>query len=538
VFDEKTHGSRALKVMLPSMLEDGDLRSRFETEAKVTGGVESDHLVRVSDAGVEEPSGVPFLIMDLLRGEDLASLLKRRKPLPAGEVVTYLRQAGLALDKTHAAGIVHRDLKPDNLFLTSRDDGSPCLKILDFGIAKVVAASVTAPTRALGTPIYMAPEQILGQGSVSGRADIYALGQVAYTLLVGEPYWQEEYKASQFMIFQRIVLGGSEAASTRARRRTGVSLPEAFDLWFRRVSATDPEKRFATAGEAIGALARALDATQAQASRVEIRLEPPAATSPPEPATRRQPALPEVVAAPPPALVQHNAPHAAATIAPTPSETAMRLGQEPPVTTPGDKTQPPATKTIPVAKPVHPPGRVVSLSIATGLLVLVGVIGTATFELRAQRAASGARSAVTVTATTEPAAATELAAATAPAAPVPAAPASAAVPEPTATAFSQHDVAPASSSSGVPASSAKPVPGVSRIGLKPEDLVPTANGMVLKSPPAQGPPDEDALRKQLEPVVWSGKASREQIQTLKAICSHKSDMPCRERAAALLKQAH
>src|SRR4029077_21112745 len=134
----------------------------FHLEGRVTGDIESDHLVRISDAGVDDATGMPFLVMDLLRGEDLGATLKQRGPIPPAEAVTFLSQVALALDKTHAAGIVHRDLKPENLFVTRRDDGPPCVKILDFGIAKVIAQSQATQhtTEAIGTPLYMAPEQI------------------------------------------------------------------------------------------------------------------------------------------------------------------------------------------------------------------------------------------------------------------------------------------------------------------------------------------------------------------------------------------
>ncbi len=136
VVDEKTDSRRALKVMLPSVVREPTLRARFALEARVIGNVESDHVVRVLDAGIDEGSGTPFLVMDLLRGDDLGSLLEKRGALSSGEVVVYLHQAALALDKTHAADVVHRDLKPENLFVTYRDDGSPCVKIIDFGIAR------------------------------------------------------------------------------------------------------------------------------------------------------------------------------------------------------------------------------------------------------------------------------------------------------------------------------------------------------------------------------------------------------------------
>ena len=125
VLDDKTASPRALKIMLPSVVQDPGMRARFALEATVTGAIVSDHIVRVSDAGIDELTSTPFLVMDLLQGDELGSMIKRRGALPAFEVVTYLHQVALALDKTHGAGIVHRDLKPDNLFATYRDDGSP-----------------------------------------------------------------------------------------------------------------------------------------------------------------------------------------------------------------------------------------------------------------------------------------------------------------------------------------------------------------------------------------------------------------------------
>jgi len=170
--DLNTDGPRALKVMLPSTIEDPELRGRFSLEAKVTGNIESDHIVRVYDAGVDDRTKTPFLAMELLRGEELAVILKARRALPGAEVIVYLWQMSLALDKTHAAGIVHRDLKPENLFVTRRDDGSPCLKILDFGLAKVLLQnSPSQGSQTMGTPLYMAPELVKSEDMVGPAAD-------------------------------------------------------------------------------------------------------------------------------------------------------------------------------------------------------------------------------------------------------------------------------------------------------------------------------------------------------------------------------
>jgi serine/threonine protein kinase len=247
--------------MLPSIIEDPDLRGRFEREARITGNIDSEHIVHVSDAGIDEVTRTPFLVMDLLRGEDLGDIVNRRKALPPDEVVLYLSQTALALDKTHAAGVVHRDLKPANIFVTSRDDGSPCVKILDFGIAKVVAQSGDLrSTRAIGTPLYMAPEQIRGDAAINPRADIFAIGHIAYTLLVGEPYWDEEAitAESHYAFVAHVLLGAQEPPCLRALRRRGVKLPPDFDRWFLKALALRPEERFEHVTTAVASLARAL----------------------------------------------------------------------------------------------------------------------------------------------------------------------------------------------------------------------------------------------------------------------------------------
>src|SRR5262245_49166706 len=144
VIHTQTRRRCALKVMLPGLVVDPEMRARFQLEATVAADVHSEHIVETYDAGIDEATGTPFIVMELLRGEELAATVLRRGALPAAEAIELLNHAALALDRTHAAGIVHRDLKPENLFVTARDDGSPRLKVLDFGIAKVVAKNTAA----------------------------------------------------------------------------------------------------------------------------------------------------------------------------------------------------------------------------------------------------------------------------------------------------------------------------------------------------------------------------------------------------------
>lgn len=289
VLDKTTDTPRALKVMLPSIVQDPDLRNRFEREAKVTGGIESDHIVRVSDAGVDGESGAPFLVMDLLRGDELGKLVHKRSALPPAEVITYLSQTARALDKTHARGIVHRDLKPENMFVTQRDDESPCVKILDFGIAKVVVDSNQAAnaTRPMGTPVYMAPEQVKGDPHIGPAADIHALGHIAYTLLVGEPYWAEEAsRLALFALLSLILEGIEEAPTERAQRRRGVTLPPEFDVWLKKAIAVNPAERFESASAAVAALRTVfgIRAPNPSIAQFDADVLPPPVNSAPNPA--------------------------------------------------------------------------------------------------------------------------------------------------------------------------------------------------------------------------------------------------------------
>ena len=122
----QTKRTRALKVMLPSVVESEEARARFKLEATVVSSVESDHIAEVIDAGVDDDTGMPFIVMELLKGEELAALSHRTGAMAHEDVVVFLKHAAYALERTHAAGIVHRDLKPENLFVTRRDDAKAC----------------------------------------------------------------------------------------------------------------------------------------------------------------------------------------------------------------------------------------------------------------------------------------------------------------------------------------------------------------------------------------------------------------------------
>jgi serine/threonine protein kinase len=176
----------AIKFMFPEFLSNEILSARFSREAKLAAKVQSPHIVRVSDVG-RLPSGVPYLVMDLLAGKDLGAELDEKGPLPVDRAVDYVLQAAAGIAALHAIGVVHRDLKPSNLFLADIS-GVPTVKVLDFGISKDVttpSAALTSTDTQLGTPMYMSPEQIRASKNVDARSDVWSLGVILYELLTG-----------------------------------------------------------------------------------------------------------------------------------------------------------------------------------------------------------------------------------------------------------------------------------------------------------------------------------------------------------------
>ncbi len=178
----------ALKFMLPSALPDQAAGDRFLREAQAAGRLRGEHVARVMDFGRLD-GGAPYIVMEFLEGEDLDQILNRMGPLPIEIAAAYIAQACEGMAEAHAQGIVHRDLKPQNLFLTKRPDGSPLVKILDFGISKlngdVSSVTATQSTAVMGSPAYMSPEQARSAKKVDARGDIYSLGAILYQLSSG-----------------------------------------------------------------------------------------------------------------------------------------------------------------------------------------------------------------------------------------------------------------------------------------------------------------------------------------------------------------
>jgi serine/threonine-protein kinase len=301
---ELTRHRRALKVLHPRFREDKELVERFLREASAAGRIGNAHIVETFDAGKLE-DGSPFLLMELLQGEPLTEVLRREGRLEVGRACALLVQCCESVAAAHEAGIVHRDLKPDNLFVTTRD-GRPFVKVLDFGISKFDAdpgaLGVTATGIALGTPLYMAPEQMRGAKNVDARADVYSLGVVLYECLAGgTPYGGDSFAelAAQALTGKAVPLD---------ERRSEV--PAALSLAVHRAMAVNRDERFTSPRELAAALGPfAVEGTLPQG---DTALEKTAARSAPArtlatpvaPGAAPVPSTPGAVAStPPPAAV-------------------------------------------------------------------------------------------------------------------------------------------------------------------------------------------------------------------------------------------
>jgi len=192
VVHELTGRHHALKLLYESLAYDSVVLARFAQEARAATSIRSAHVVEVTDMGTE--GGAPYLVMELLDGEDLGGRMSRPGSISTLEAVDIIGQACHALARAHAVGIIHRDLKPENLFILPGD----FVKVLDFGIAKLrrahdaVGDGLTRDGNLLGTPEYMSPEQITVRPDLDHRADIYSLGVILYEMLAGRLPFEAE----------------------------------------------------------------------------------------------------------------------------------------------------------------------------------------------------------------------------------------------------------------------------------------------------------------------------------------------------------
>ncbi|MEO7097042.1 MAG: serine/threonine-protein kinase, partial [Polyangiales bacterium] len=249
----------ALKFLHPALSSRPNVVARFVQEARVSANMKSPHIVSVVDVD-QSPEGLAFLVMELLRGEPLAGRLAREPVLPLSLTLNIAVQCLLALEIAHALGVVHRDMKPENVFLTDAP-GQPgattdglLVKILDFGIAKLrtlgeVKAQLTKPGMVMGTPEYMAPEQVFSAEAVDARADIYALGAMIFEMLAGRrPVQGDDARA-----IAAVVLSGNTQRLDTVAPRVPKEIADVVSI----ALAAKPNDRFSSAGAMLRALVNA-----------------------------------------------------------------------------------------------------------------------------------------------------------------------------------------------------------------------------------------------------------------------------------------
>lgn len=347
----------AIKFMAPSTVGSPELVARFEREATAAAQLRSPQVVQVFEHGVDR--GAPFIVMELLEGEDLNVRLKREERLSIESTARIVSEVCKALRRAQEMGIVHRDLKPANIFL-ARNDEDESVKVLDFGVAKLLAEANEWKTRAgqlVGTAPYMSPEQVQCSGALDHRSDLWSLGVIAFRALTGRlPFDSEAMVDIMVRIF------------TEAAPRPSSIAPElgpGVDRFFARALATDPEARFQSAremAEAMNALAGRTSLADAGAPasarpdgcaglKRHVERGASGGTSADENTVYTQGNLaPEVTVVPPPPALPRFAtpalPPASPSFAPPPSPPAS-----PPFAT---RSSPPASP--PFATPPSPPG--------------------------------------------------------------------------------------------------------------------------------------------------------------------------------------
>jgi serine/threonine protein kinase len=267
---------RAVKLMAPRLLKDAKSRERFEQEALIGRAIKHPNIVDVLGAGVDPALESPWIAMELLEGGTLAETVQKRGKLTLGEVRGLFTDFGSALDAAHKAGVVHRDLKPENLFLEARPSKSQpyTLKVLDFGIAKVKKDVTMKNSQLIGSPMWMAPEQLSPGTSLGPFTDVWPFGLIAFFALVGKPYWTvaNERAINLPKLLVEIMTSDFVAPSARAKELgVEVALPPEFDAWFLRCVARDPVQRFASIADAAHELDHALQSRPSPSMKIQTQ---------------------------------------------------------------------------------------------------------------------------------------------------------------------------------------------------------------------------------------------------------------------------
>lgn len=272
-----THKPRAVKVVHGRLLDDERSRMRFVREATVAASIASEHVVEVIAAGIDRATELPYLVMELLDGGDLAAVVRHRGRLTCAEVGALMRQLCHGLGAAHAARVIHRDLKPENVFVAHpRHAGTAfTVKILDFGIAKVAQESKTVATLTgtVGSPLWMSPEQINNE-ALGPQTDIWALGLLAFWALTGQSYWRTaraERLTIQALFAEQLFRPLEPAKERAAEFAMADHIPPGFDDWFMHCVTRQPGDRFADAAAAWAAFEQAVDSGM----RPDVTLLPP-----------------------------------------------------------------------------------------------------------------------------------------------------------------------------------------------------------------------------------------------------------------------
>ncbi|MSP60445.1 MAG: serine/threonine protein kinase [Myxococcales bacterium] len=243
----------AIKMLHADLAREPEVVARFVTEARAANEIRNEHIIDILDFG-DLPDGTPYFVMEWLDGRSLAAVIEGEKRLPVVRAVRIAVGVGRALVAAHARGIVHRDLKPENIFLLHRDGDPDFVKVLDFGIAKLLVKDTHERARfkthsgaVLGTPSYMSPEQCRGaQREVDQRADVYALGVILYEMLTGCVPFVAEGLGGLLLLHM--------TTDPKPPRAIEPSVPEELDRVILQALAKDPQDRFQTVAAFLGAL--------------------------------------------------------------------------------------------------------------------------------------------------------------------------------------------------------------------------------------------------------------------------------------------
>jgi len=366
----------AIKFLRTALASD-EVRVRFEREAEAIRRIQSEHVVLVLDVGTLD-DGEPYMVQEYLEGMDLAKVLKEEGPLELEDAVDCMLQVCEALTDAHANGIVHRDLKPANLFLTRRDDGGPHIKVVDFGISKILDKAIlgrgpremTGAFEVLGSPRYMAPEQLRNSKAVDHRADLWSVGAVLFQLVTGRLAFDGDTNVTASLAVM--------TAEPHKLRQFAPHAPPELEAIVAKCLAKNPDERWQSARDLAAALSPfASDRTRDSLERMEQAREapslnialdvasiaPPSGSKPPP----RQPSMPVAAAAQGPMPARSPAPIPRANVR---TVVTPRHASNPPPSFEGAVT---SVRTLP-----HAPGTGVKVAIAVGgvfaVLVVFGLL--------------------------------------------------------------------------------------------------------------------------------------------------------------------